>query len=168
VSKARDQVAKEQRIVRLVRSGATPQRVAEMFDLTDRRVRQIRDIWRDVPSLPPPGIEVDGQEVVRIIDRLELLREDLLMLAESTSHDGVRLAALRDRRELEVQLMQLKAELGLIPRNLAASNSQQELVAIVRGFVDVLRRRHVDEEVVTEVLALTERAPAPELEAAAA
>jgi hypothetical protein len=168
VSKAREQVAKEQRICRLLRSGMSPARVAEMFNLTDRRVRQIRANWRDVDSLPPMGIKVDsGAEIQRVIDRLELIEEELIVLTEQTSHDGVRLGALRDRRETEVLLMQLKAELGLIPRNLAAPSLQQEVVGMVREIADALRRKRVDEAIVRDVLAVAERAPVAELEAAA-
>jgi hypothetical protein len=169
MSKAREQVAKEQRIVRLLRSGATPQRVAEMFDLTDRRVRQIAAAWRDVPSIPPAGVQVDsGAEVLRLIERLEMVREDLVMLAESTSHDGVRLGALRDRRETEVLLMQVRVEAGLLPRDLSASNGVQEFVGMARGFVELMRRRGVDEDVVSELLSFVEQPRAIGAEAVAA
>ncbi len=168
MSKARDQVAKEQRIVRLLRSGVSASRVADLFDLTDRRVRQIRASWRDVDSFPPPGVKVDsGVEIQRVVDRLELIEEELVVLTEQTRHDGVRLGALRDRRETEVLLMQLKAELGLLPRNLAAPSLQQEVVGMVREIADALRRKRVDEAIVREVLAVAEQVPVAELEAAA-
>lgn len=168
-SKARDQVAKEHRIVRLLRSGVSPQRVAAMFDLTDRRVRQIRATWADVPTLPPDGIKVDttGAEIQRVLDRLELIEEDLVVLGEQTAHDGVRLGALRDRRETEVLIMQLKAELGVLPRNLAAPSLQQEVVGMVREIADALRRKRVDEAIVREVLKVAEQEPAGEIEAVA-
>jgi hypothetical protein len=159
VSKSREQIVKEQRIVRLVRQGVSKQRAADMFGLTDRRIRQICEDWRDVPSVSVDEIEVDARAVIRTIEQLELLCEEHLVLASSTSQDGVKLGALRDYRETLILLMQLRAEAGLIPRPLASANLQQEFVGLVRGVVDALRRQGADEDVVRTVLAFAEDEP---------
>lgn len=167
VSKSRDQVLKEQRIVRLRRAHVSSARIAEMFGMTDRRVRQICASWRDVPSVSVDEIEVDAQAVLRTIEQLELVREEQLVLAESAKKENVKLAAMREYRETLILLMQLRAEAGLIPRPLASANLQQEFVRLTRGLVDELRHLDVDEKIVRTVIEFAEREPAA-IEAAAA
>lgn len=157
MSKARAAEAREREMVRLVRQGVSTDRVGDMFGVTPRRVRQIVASWRDVPTTPPPGIVIDGQaEVLRVIERLELLVEDLAVLAATADHEGTRLGAIRERRETERQLMELKRSIGLLPVSLDGAGSAQDYLALGRGLLEALRRVNADEATVTAVLEVVE------------
>jgi hypothetical protein len=144
--------------------------VARRHDLTPRMVQKIRARAEAVEALTVTG-EEQQRNVVRDLAAVRQLVEDYAEVFEETDHTGWRLGALRGRMEAIALLMNVQAAAGQIPRNLAAPNVHAEVMALLGEVVETLRRHHVAEEVVRELLTIAERRdgrPAIEAQAVAA
>ena len=90
--------------------------VADRHGLTER---QCQNIWAHfLNSQPEPGEADPLTAVYETIASCDAIIEELALVAESATHDAVRLGAIKARQYAIEQRFRLKQAMGLIPRDL--------------------------------------------------
>jgi hypothetical protein len=111
-----DRAARNSQIVEARLRGLGEITVANRFAVTPRQVRRVLAEHR---KSRPRLDDIDPLEVVRdALDGYEALAEELALLAERTSHDGVRLGAIRGRLDVQKARLDLLQAAGLLPADL--------------------------------------------------
>lgn len=134
--------------------GLTWPAIALKHDLSVSRCQEIVQLWRD------DGLEGDGvvnavDEARGLLDQLSQGIADYADLAERTRHDGVRLAAIRQRIETSVLRFELLVSLGMVPRP-AAINVEAKMQEMFRAFAELAREHDVPVAFLEALLELSE------------
>ena len=80
-------------------------------------------------------------------DQLDALIEDCAVLAETTSNDSVRVAAIKERRTLMQEKIAFQQACELLPRNLRDLLTEQQMREIIERVVEILVEHEVGEDV---------------------
>ena len=124
-------------------------RIAEEFGLS---ARQCQRAWRDYRRCLPTIVELDPVEVVKKPSTATTRQiEELAVLAETTSHDGTRLGALRARLDANNAHLSLLMAVGAAPPNLARVWLEVDARELAARAIAVLERHGVSEDVFDEI-----------------
>ena len=111
-----ERAARNSQIVRARLRGLGEAEVATRFTVTPRQVRRVvaehRESRPRLDSIDP--LEVVGD----VLDGYDALAEELAELADSTSHDGVHLGAIRGRLAVHGAKIELLQAAGVLPADL--------------------------------------------------
>ena len=141
-------------IVRSRLRGFSEAAVASLYEISERQVRRIMSDYRaDTPALG----DIDPLALVGdMVAAHDAATDEVIALADQTSHDAVKLGALRTRLVLFRSKLDLLQFAGLFPAESAAFRVQVDLNDVGQQIADVFTRHQLPNAVVDDVLSVLE------------
>ena len=148
---SRQQTDRNLRIVADRARGLGWQTIADRHELS---IRQCQNIWvnrgEDQYLVESPRQELEGE-----IEAVDASIDELAQLAETTTHDAVRLGAIKAKLNAQAFRIELKRAAGILPHNLGAIANENQTRQMTAEMVKVLERYHESgEEVWSELHAV--------------
>jgi hypothetical protein len=110
--------------------------------------RQAQRIYAEHRCHRPSPIALDPVAVVEeALDGLAAAVEELAELSDSTSHDGVRLGAIRARVDVLTTRMNLLMAVGVLPQDLGRLGREREVQEVIQTITRVFADHGVPPEV---------------------
>lgn len=118
--------------------------IANMYDLSERRCKQVFDEYRrENPTLRhhKPVEVVDW-----LLDGYEGCLEELAIVSNTTAHDSSRVGAINGRMTALRQIAELLQAIGVLPHDLGQLRLQVDADVTIQRVVGVLRDFHASPE----------------------
>ena len=145
----RERAARNSEIVQARLRGLGEAGVARRFGVTPRQVRRVLAEYRE--SRP----RLDGIDPIEVVldalDGYGALAEEFAVLAENTSHDGVRLGAIKGRLETHRARIDLLQAAGVLPADLPQLRVLQDVDTTAEVILTVFNRYRVPVEARREI-----------------
>jgi hypothetical protein len=132
--------------------------ISRRFNITDRQCRRVVAEYRESG---PRLHQIDPIETIEdALDHYDSVIEDMAILAESTSHDGTKLGALKGRLEAVRGKLDLMEAVGILPRDLGRLRFEIDVRRFAASVLDVFAQHDVPHGVQKAVIeAIESRQP---------
>ena len=146
---AREQVCRDDEIVKARMRGMTWPTIANRFGLTERRCQQVMAEFRE--SHPTARSRSPLELLDEVLEGYEAAREDFAEIAATTTHDATRLGAIRSSVAVLEEQVNLLINLGIVPTLLEL---RQEVNAreVARKMMVVLDEFDASEEMLAAMI----------------
>jgi hypothetical protein len=129
--------------------------IAAQTNLSERQCRRIFAEHREASG---SLADLDASEIVRdTLDAYDAAIEDLALLADSSTHDGARLGAIRARLDAVTSRWELMQAIGVLPANLEQLWPEWDAQRVARRIIDVLDDHQIPLEVQQEIAQAVEQ-----------
>jgi hypothetical protein len=135
---AREKVVRDGKIVADRARGLGWALIADRYGLTERQCQNISTHYFDTQPKPRDADPLTA--VKETIASCDAIIEDLALVAESATHDAVRLGAIKARQYAVEQRFRLKQAVGLIPRNLGLFVQEIDIQHVVMALDAVIAK----------------------------
>jgi hypothetical protein len=140
------------------RRGIDATTLAERHDVTPRRVRQIVDdlAASSLVAYEPDHVLTALKDIDRLINQMERAitdAADIQQKAIDVKNYNVALGASRRVAEARQELLALKQDRGIIPRNLAYLKAQWDTIEIAATLIEILERHDLPQGAKDEIAA---------------
>jgi hypothetical protein len=128
--------------------------ISARFGLSDRQARRVVAEYRESR---PHLHELDPIEIIEeALLQHDAAIEDLALLAQTTSHDGTKLGAIKGRLEALRAKLELMAAVGVLPRDLRRLQIEVDIRHVAQAILDVFAAYDVPHEVQRAVVEAVE------------
>ena len=135
---AAEKVKRDAKIVAYRARGLGWALIADRYKLTERQCQNIWAHYRD--GQPQPGETDPLAAVMEAIASYDAIIEDLALVAESATHDAVKLGAIKARCTAIEQKIVLMQMVGLLTRDLGLFKYEMDLNRIAEVLEDVCNK----------------------------